>query len=149
LDAFFATPVQSAFDPIFVKPTPLGKLQPERAHIEVQARSIRSHKLKVPFATLFVFCLAAFTLAARAQDSGTDTYKAKCQMCHGADGLGNTPVGKMAKIVSLKDPTVVSATDPDLFAVVKNGKNKMPANNGKLTDDQITAVLAYIRTLQK
>jgi len=70
-------------------------------------------------------------------------------MCHGADGLGNTPVGKMAKIVSLKDPTVVNATDADLFAVVKNGKNKMPANNGKLTEDQMTAVVAYIRTLQK
>jgi mono/diheme cytochrome c family protein len=105
--------------------------------------------VKVPFATLFVLCLAAFTLPARAQDSGADTYKAKCQMCHGADGLGNTPVGKMAKIVSFKDPTVVSAPDTDLIAIVKNGKNKMPANNGKLTGDQITAVVAYIRTLQK
>jgi cytochrome c6 len=70
-------------------------------------------------------------------------------MCHGADGLGNTPVGKMAKIVSLKDPVVISATDADLIAVVTNGKNKMPPNKGKLTDDQITAVVAYIRTLQK
>jgi mono/diheme cytochrome c family protein len=55
----------------------------------------------------------------------------------------------MAKIVSFKDPTVVSAPDTDLIAIVKNGKNKMPANNGKLTGDQITAVVAYIRTLQK
>ena len=105
--------------------------------------------MKVPFAILAVLCLTAIPLPARAQDSGADTYKAKCQMCHGADGLGNTPVGKMAKIVSLKDPTVVNATDADLFAVVKNGKNKMPANNGKLTEDQMTAVVAYIRTLQK
>ncbi len=106
--------------------------------------------MKLPFALLSVLGLAAaFTLPAVAQDSGPDTYKAKCQMCHGADGLGNTPVGKMAKIVSLKDPTVVSATDADLIAVVTNGKNKMPPNKGKLTDDQITAVVAYIRTLQK
>jgi mono/diheme cytochrome c family protein len=96
-----------------------------------------------------VLCLAAFTLPAIAQESGADTYKAKCQMCHGADGLGNTPVGKMAKIVSLKDPVVISASDADLIAVVTNGKNKMPPNKGKLTDDQITAVVAYIRTLQK
>jgi mono/diheme cytochrome c family protein len=105
--------------------------------------------LKLPFATIAVLCLTALTLPLRAQDSGADTYKSKCQMCHGADGLGNTPVGKMAKIVSLKDPTVVSATNADLIAVVTNGKNKMPPNKGKLTDDQITAVVAYIRTLQK
>ena len=105
--------------------------------------------MKVPFAILSICCLAALTLPARAQDSGADTFKAKCQMCHGADGLGNTPVGKIAKIVSLKDPTVVNAKDADLFAVVKNGKNKMPPNNGKLTDEQMTTLVAYIRTLQK
>lgn len=105
--------------------------------------------MKLSFATLAILCLAAITLPARAQDTGADTYKAKCLMCHGADGLGNTPVGKMAKIVSLKDPTVVSATNADLIAVVNNGKNKMAAYKGKLTDDQITAVVAYIRTLQK
>jgi mono/diheme cytochrome c family protein len=105
--------------------------------------------VKVPFATLAVLCLVAFTLTAPAQDAGADTYKAKCQSCHGADGLGNTPVGKMVKIVSFKDPTVISATNADLIAVVNSGKNKMPAYKGKLPDDQITAVVAYIRTLQK
>lgn len=70
-------------------------------------------------------------------------------MCHGADGLGATPAGKIAKIVSLKDPTVVNATDADLIAAVKNGKNKMPAFTGKLSDDQIASVVAYIRTLEK
>ncbi len=105
--------------------------------------------MKLPFTKLAVLFLAVVTIPAVAQDTGADTFKAKCQMCHGADGLGNTPVGKMAKIVSLKDPAVVSASDTDLKAVVKNGKNKMPANNGKLTDDQIAAVVKYIRTLQK
>ena len=105
--------------------------------------------MKLSFVALAILCLAAITLPARAQDTGADTYKAKCLMCHGADGLGNTPVGKMAKIVSLKDPTVVSATNADLIAVVNNGKNKMAAYKGKLTDDQITAVVAYIRTLKK
>lgn len=105
--------------------------------------------MKFPSVTLAILCLAAFALPGLAQDSGADTFKAKCQMCHGADGLGNTPVGKMAHIVSLKDPTAISATDADLIAVVTNGKNKMPPNKGKLTDDQITAVVAYIRTLQK
>ena len=105
--------------------------------------------MKFPLASVAVLCLAVFTVPAVAQDSGADTFKAKCMMCHGADGLGNTPVGKMAKIISFKDPAVISATDADLIAIVTNGKNKMPANKDKLTDDQISALVAYIRTLQK
>jgi cytochrome c6 len=99
---------------------------------------------------LAAICAAAlFISPAFAQDGGADIYKAKCQMCHGADGAGNTPAGKIAKIVSLKDPSVVNATDGDLIPIVKNGKNKMPAFTGKLNDDQITSVMTYIRTLQK
>lgn len=97
-----------------------------------------------------ILCLAASIAApAFAQGAGADTYKAKCLMCHGADGLGATPAGKALQVVSFKDPAVVKATDAVLIASVKNGKNKMPANVGKLTDDQIKTVIAYVRTLQK
>jgi mono/diheme cytochrome c family protein len=72
-----------------------------------------------------------------AQDSGADTFKTKCLMCHGADGTGNTPAGKAFKAASLKDPMVVT----------KSGKDKMPSFKDKLTDDQIKAVIAYIRAL--
>ncbi len=89
------------------------------------------------------------TQAALAQSAGADTFKAKCQMCHGVDGLGQTPAGRVAKIVSLKDPAVVNAKDADLMEVVKKGKNKMPSFAGKLTDEQIQAAIAYIRTLEK
>jgi len=96
-----------------------------------------------------IFIVAFSFFPAFAQDSGADIYKAKCQMCHGPDGVGNTPAGKIAKIVSLKDSSVVNAPDGDLIPIVKNGKNKMPAFTGKLSDDQINSVMAYIRTLQK
>jgi mono/diheme cytochrome c family protein len=97
-----------------------------------------------------MICLALpFISPAFSQDPGADAYKAKCQMCHGADGLGNTPAGRLAKIVSFKDPSVVNASDSDLVPIIKNGKNKMPAFAAKLSDDQVTVVLAYIRTLQK
>lgn len=100
-------------------------------------------------------CIAILFLAAPiftpslAQNVGTDTYKAKCAMCHGADGLGNTPAGKNLKAASFKDPAVVKVSDAEMIAVVQKGKNKMPAYAGKLTDDQIKAAVAYIRTLQK
>ena len=84
-----------------------------------------------------------------AQSSGADTYKAKCQMCHGADGLGSTPAGKAMKARAFNAPDVLKESDTDLMAIIKNGKNKMPAFTGKLSDAQITNVVAYIHTLQK
>ena len=94
------------------------------------------------------FLAAAIVLPAFAQ-SGPDTYKSKCLMCHGADGLGATPAGKAMKAASFKDPAVVSTPDAAMIAIVKSGKNKMPAYGDKLSGDQIKAVVAYIRTLQK
>ena len=90
-----------------------------------------------------------FVAPAFAQGPGADTYKAKCAMCHGADGLAATPMAKTMKVVSFKDPTMVSASDAQLIAATTNGKNKMPAYTGKLTDTQIKDVVACIRTLQK
>jgi cytochrome c6 len=84
-----------------------------------------------------------------AQNSGADIYKSKCQMCHAADGSGNTPAGKSTKVVPFSSPDVLSKSDADLVAITKNGKGKMPAYTGKLTDAQITDVVAHIRTLQK
>ena len=98
-----------------------------------------------------VVCAMAFSTAAsaRAQDSGAATYKSKCAMCHGADGLGTTPAGKAMKAIPFNSPDLVKASDADLIAATKSGKGKMPAYAGKLTDPQITEVIAYIRTLQK
>jgi cytochrome c6 len=100
--------------------------------------------------TAALFLLAA-TMAAPvfAQSAGADTYKAKCAMCHGPDGTAATPMGKMMKVPSFKDPAEAGASEATLIASTKNGKGKMPAYNGKLTDAQIKDVVSYIRTLQK
>jgi mono/diheme cytochrome c family protein len=89
------------------------------------------------------------SLSAAAQASGADTYKAKCQMCHGADGLGTTPAGKAMRAVPFTDPQILNKSDADLIAATKNGKGKMPAYAGKLSDGDIKAVIAYVHTLQK
>jgi mono/diheme cytochrome c family protein len=93
--------------------------------------------------------VALTVVPALAQSSGADTYKAKCMMCHAADGSGSTPAGKAMGAIPFSSPDLVKASDADLIAATKNGKGKMPAYSGKLTDEQITAVVAYIRTLQK
>jgi cytochrome c6 len=99
--------------------------------------------VRISFATL----LAAGTVSF-AQD-GAATYKGKCQMCHGATGMADTPAGKSTKAHPFNDPDVVKMSDADLIAITTNGKNKMPAYKGKLTDAQIKDVIAYIHTLQK
>jgi mono/diheme cytochrome c family protein len=100
-----------------------------------------------------IFLLAAFIAApVFAQSPGANIYNTaspKCGACHGADGQAATPMGKAMKVLSFKDPAMVRASDAQFFASTKNGKNKMPAYNGKLTDAQIKDVIAYIRTLQK
>ncbi len=97
-----------------------------------------------------VAMMAATTMTtAFAQGSGADTFKAKCAMCHGADGLATGPTGKAMNVPSFKSPAVLKASEADLIATTKNGKGKMPAYTGKLTDGQIKDVVAYIRTLQK
>jgi cytochrome c6 len=92
---------------------------------------------------------ASLAVPAMAQQAGEATYKAKCAMCHGADGMGNTPIGKNMKLRSFKSPEDIKATDADLFKQTKDGVGKMQGYAGKLTDAQIQDVVTYIRTLQK
>ena len=105
---------------------------------------------------LLPLCLAAaLSLPALAQDSGAnatqdpaaDLFKAHCVMCHGADGSGDTPAGKIFKAAALTDPMVTTKSNDELHTVIKNGKNKMPPFKDKLTDAQIDEVIGYIRKL--
>ena len=96
----------------------------------------------------FLTILAACTTAAVAQ-SAADNYKSKCAMCHAVDGSANTPAGKAMQTPPLSAPSFAKASDAELFAIIKNGKAKMPAFAGKLTDAEMAALVSYIRTLQK
>ncbi len=96
-----------------------------------------------------ILLAASIAAPAFAQTSGAATYKAKCAMCHGADGLAATPMAKNMKVMSFKAPAMVKATDAQFIASTENGKGKMPAYKGKLTNGQIKDVISYIRTLQK
>jgi len=96
---------------------------------------------------LVVAVVLAMSLPAMAQDSPEALYKSKCQVCHGADGKG-TPAGQKMGAKSFTDPEVAKQSDADLIAATKKGKGKMPAYDGKLTDDQIKGLIKYIRTLK-
>lgn len=104
-------------------------------------------KNRMAIAILSVMAFSAMTVFA--QGPGADLYKAKCAMCHAADGSGNTPAGKATKTPSFSSPEMLKMSTAQLVAGTKEGKGKMPAYSGKLTGAQINEVVAYIQTLQK
>lgn len=91
-----------------------------------------------------VLVLLAFASVGFAQAGGEITYRAKCQMCHGESGLGDTAAGKSMNIRSFRDPEVSKMSQAALIGITKNGKGKMPAYKDKLTDAQIKVVIEYI-----
>ena len=103
--------------------------------------------MRLIFNTAAIALLCSIAAPAFAADGGADTFKARCAMCHGEDGKANTPAGKAFKAMPLRDPMVVNSSDEELTNIVKNGKNKMPSFKSILTDDQVKAVISYIRTL--
>jgi cytochrome c6 len=77
---------------------------------------------------------------ADATPNGAALYKAKCAMCHGADGKGKTP---------LATAEVQKMSNDELAKITADGKPpKMPAYKGKLTAEEIQAVVAHIKSLK-
>ncbi|MGA8528878.1 MAG: cytochrome c [Acidobacteriaceae bacterium] len=110
----------------------------------------KGEKMLIRQARLCMVALLATAVAAPLlAQSGESTFKAKCAMCHGADGQASSPMAKSMKIPSVKSPDFMKLTESEMVADTTNGKNKMPAYKGKLTDAQIKEVVAYMRTLEK
>ena len=99
--------------------------------------------------TVLLVATFALGMSIAAMADGASIFKAKCAMCHGADGSGNSPMGKSMGLKDLGSAEVQSSSDTDLAAVISNGKGKMPAYKGKLSDSDISDVVKYIRTLKK
>lgn len=95
-----------------------------------------------------VMLLGLLSLTGFAQ-TGADTYKAKCQMCHGADGTPPAAMAKSMGIKDLKSDDIQKQSDADLKATVEKGKGKMTGFAGKLTPAQIDDVVKHVRSLKK
>ena len=98
----------------------------------------------VALLTMLVLALASVSIA---QDSAA-LWKSKCQMCHGANGVGDTPVGKSMGIKDLKSPDIQKKSDATLAGLISNGINKMPAFKSSLSPEQIDGLAKYIHTLK-
>ena len=82
-------------------------------------------------------------------------YEKECTKCHGADGKGDTKMGKKLGAKDYTDSKVQAAvTDAAAFKAVKEGlkdkegKALMKPTDG-VSDADIKAVVAYMRTFKK
>jgi cytochrome c5 len=82
-------------------------------------KTIRS--LMLP-AIVFSMACAAQSAQAASATAGQAVYKAKCQMCHAADGSGNLP---KAKANPLGGAAVQAKSDAQLKSVVTAGSGTM------------------------
>ena len=84
-----------------------------------------------------------------------ESYTKDCQKCHGADGKGQTTMGKKMGAKDYTDAKVQAAlTDEAAFKAIKegfkdkDGKVLMKPTEG-LSDADIKGVVAYMRTFKK
>src|SRR5437870_8690529 len=93
-------------------------------------------------------------LAAQGADPQTN-WTNNCVQCHGLDGSAKTSMGKALNARDLTSAQIQSSfTDAQAAAAIKDGVTKdgitrMLAFGGKLSDDEIKALVAYVRTLKK
>ncbi|MGE5570871.1 MAG: c-type cytochrome [Rhodospirillales bacterium] len=78
-----------------------------------------------------------------------NVYKQRCAMCHGADGSGNTAMGRSMKLKDLRAAEVQAMTDEQLYEIIAKGKGKMPGYEKSLGADTVRQLVAYIREMGK
>ena len=83
---------------------------------------------------------------AQAKDAAP-TYAAKCAMCHGKNGSGDTPMGKNMKVPDLRSKAVQAKSDAVLHDFIAKGKGIMPAYSNQFSKEEINDLVAYIRNL--
>lgn len=77
-------------------------------------------------------------------------YSAKCAKCHGSDGSGVEKYKKKGQKAFTDAAWQKTRSDGQLSASITNGKGEaMAAWKGKLTPEEIKALVAYVRSLKK
>lgn len=98
--------------------------------------------------------LLAGVLGASAADA-KENWDKNCAKCHGPDGVGKTKMGEKLGVKDYTDPKVqAEMKDDEMFKSIKEGvkkddQTKMKAFGEILSDDEIKALVAYVRGLKK
>ena len=95
---------------------------------------------------------AALVLAAArpliAGDTRSENWQTHCSVCHGDDGKGQTEEGKKKKARNLTNAKWQDTIDDvRIVRSITKGHDKMPAFGKKLTEPEIKALAAEVRSL--
>jgi cytochrome c oxidase cbb3-type subunit 3 len=84
---------------------------------------------------------------AAAAEKGEEIFAQACSACHGADGKGNQGIGAP----NLTDDAWLYGSNYDWIkeTVVNGRQNMMPAQSGRLSEDQIQILAAYVYSLSR
>ena len=103
---------------------------------------------------LSIAVMTVTALSARAEDAKA-IFERDCAKCHGADGKGDTRMGKKLGAKDYTDPKVQEALKDDAaFKAIKEGlkdkddKTLMKPAEG-LSDSDIKGLVAYLRAFKK
>ena len=105
-----------------------------------------------------IFVLATIVIISAGVGIAADatvTWAQNCASCHGKDGSGNTTMGKKLGVKDYHDAELQAAfSDAEAERAIKegvktNGKETMKPFGGKLSDGDIKALVAYIRSFKK
>lgn len=83
-----------------------------------------------------------------ANTSIRDVYVNNCARCHGGDGKSDTQLGKLYDAPDLTSRATKRKSSRVLARVIRNGGGSMPAFSKKLSAKEVTAMVAYVRSLK-
>lgn len=95
--------------------------------------------------------LVAVLVAVDASADGKALFTSLCAPCHGKDGSGKTPLGRKWGIPDFRAAEWQGGrTDEAIGAAVRGGRagTRMRPFGGRLTDEEISALVRHIRSLR-
>ena len=108
------------------------------------------HLKKIGSVCLLGIVSAGFVSATEIDAKGL--WDRHCKKCHGEDGTGQTPIGKKLELKDYTDAaSLAELSDEELFEMTKGGVEgtKMKGYSMKLSDEEIHALVSYIRAMAK
>jgi cytochrome c6 len=108
--------------------------------------------MKPEYTLIIAIAMATASLSAADLKSNWETH---CMKCHGADGKGNTKMGRQSGVKDYTDPKVQAEMNDEKAlkiikeGIVEKGKKKMDPYAEKLSEQEMKELIAHMRSFGK
>lgn len=114
---------------------------------------MRDFKTAVAVVLIAILFFFIFPSPSWAGDDPTVLFQNKCAVCHGADGLANTPLGKKQSIPPFTSEKVQKAPNADLVDFIMNGGKEKRASHSwaskGVSQEDAAKLAVFIKTFGK